>query len=544
VVSALVARIVHRGWLLVVLIAGVGIAAAVVTESAAARADTARPSAPLAPAAGVLFGAYAGPGDQGPSPSVVDLEAKLGRRLAIDHFFRAWTSPFPGDREQWDIAGGRIPMISWGGVASSEINAGAHDDLIRTRAKAVQSFGRPVLIRWFPGMASPGHASLTGSPRGFLTAWHRLRRIFTEEQAANAVWVWCPDAADFATGSAPMFYPGDDDVDWTCAEGYDYRRPAKPHPTDNHSFEEIFAPFYTWAKNHPKAMLVGEYGVEEGAPGEKAGWVDAARDALKTHMTGIAAVVYYSATSEEDGATYDWRADSSGSALAAFTAMGSDSWFNPPNDTAADATIDSGPQGTVNLRDATFTFSATKSSSFVCHLNRAAWVACTSPRRYAGLGDGHHIFEVRSVDSSGREDPRAARWEWTIDTTEPEVVTTVPQDGASNVPPDSTISATFSKPLDAATVTATSFTLATDSGGGAVTGRVVYDRASRQAHFSPDHGLLPFVTYRATVTSAVKDAVGNTCRRHVWRFEAGLPAGPALRPTWSSPRRLPGRGPS
>jgi hypothetical protein len=433
-------------------------------------------------------------------------------------------------------------MISWGGAASSEVNSGADDAVIRARATAVQSFREPLFIRWFRGMASPTQASLAGTAQDFVAAWHRVRRIFREEQADNAVWVWCPDATDFASGAAAAFYPGDDDVDWTCAEGFAYRHPATPHSTDIQTFEEIFTPFYVWAKNHPKGRLIGEYGVEEGAPGEKAGWVDAAGEALKTHMSGIAAVVYDSATSHDDGVTHDWRMDSSTSALSAFRAMGSDSWFNPAQDTAPDATIDSAPKGAVNTRDATFTFSSrTKASGFLCQLNRSPWGPCTSPRHYAGLGDGHHMFSVRSVDASGRPDPRAASWQWTIDTTEPEVVTTTPRDGASGVDPASTITATFSKPLDAATVTTGSVTLETEPGGERVTGRLVYDPATRQAHFHPDHQLIPFAAYRATVTSAVKDTVGNACRQHVWRFQTGPPSSPN-RPTVSGGRSPDGDG--
>ena len=98
------------------------------------------PGGVLAPADGALFGAAVQPPATGdPYQPVRDLEAKLGRKLAIDHYYRTWTTAFPDGREQWDASEGRIPMISWGKVATGEINAGKHDDLIRKRAQGLRA---------------------------------------------------------------------------------------------------------------------------------------------------------------------------------------------------------------------------------------------------------------------------------------------------------------------------------------------------------------------------------------------------------------------
>jgi hypothetical protein len=93
-------------------------------------------------------------------------------------------------------------------------------------------------------------------------------------------------------------------------------------------------------------------------------------------------------------------------------------------------------------------------------------------------------------------------------------------------------SAAFSKALDPASVTPKTFTVVADSGAAPVTGRVVYDPASRRARFNPNQQLLPFVTYRATITAAVKDLVGNPMGHdYVWRFHTG--------PTAEAPSALP-----
>jgi thermitase len=105
----------------------------------------------------------------------------------------------------------------------------------------------------------------------------------------------------------------------------------------------------------------------------------------------------------------------------------------PPDTTAPQTTIDSGPSGTVNSGTATFTFSASESgSTFECRLDGGVWVACTSPKQYTGLPNGSHTFEVRATDSASNVDLTPASRTWTInDTTPPETtITSGPSEGS------------------------------------------------------------------------------------------------------------------
>ncbi len=187
------------------------------------------PSAPLAPADGALFGAAVAPGQrEAPYQPLADLEGKLGRQVVIDRYDRPFGTVFPDGREQWDVAAGRIPMISWGPVATGEVNRGSWDTQIRLRAKGIRNLGQPVLISWFADPANSRNTAVSGDASQYIAAWRRIRRIFSEEEARNAIWVWCADAADFANGTADAWYPGDDTVDWICADGYNPRNPARP----------------------------------------------------------------------------------------------------------------------------------------------------------------------------------------------------------------------------------------------------------------------------------------------------------------------------
>ena len=498
-------------------------------------------SAPLTPADGAMFGVSVAPGTKdAPYQPLLDLEGKLGRRAAIDRYDRPFGTAFPDGREQWDISAGRVPMISWGPVVTAEINRGSWDSQIRLRARAIRALGQPVLITWFADAANSQNASVAGDSGQYGTAWRRIRKIFTEEDTRNAIWAWCADASDFGSGAADVWYPGDDFVDWICADGYNPRNPARPDSVAR-SFEDIFTPFHDWGGRHDKPMMVGHYGTNEDNAGDKPAWVDAARAALKGSLSGIDAVVYDSTqapATTPDGNPDDWRMDSSGDSMAAFAAMGADPWFNPQVETTLpDTVIDSGPERTVPSKDATFNFSAAGTASgFECHLDRAKWAACTSPFVVNALPDGKHSFEVRALGPSGRPDPTPAHRDWIIDTTGPEVTATSPKDGSNDVSPGSDLTATFSEAVDPATIVADNVTLVVAATGETWSGKVTYDPATRRAKLRPDRTLLPLTVYKATISAGVKDLVGNAMAKdHQWSFQTTVDGTPPRTPEQPGP---------
>ena len=282
---------------------------------------------PLEPASGALFGAYVKPRTGWTRDEVVAslerLERDLGRTLDIDHHYHPWTVPFPSWKEPWDLANGRIPMISWGNVSTRRVNSGALDGLIRSRAEAVRSFGAPMFIRWFFEMDSDAVARLAGSPASYINAWRRIRWIFGTAGAWNAVWVWCPTSWGFFEGEAQKYYPGDQYVDWICSDGYNWA-PGRGGSRWR-EFSQIYQAFYEFGVSRGKPMMAGEYGCQERAPGEKAGWFDQAREDIKERFPELDAVVYFD--SDRD---YDWRVDTSPSSYQSFITTAQDPHFNPP----------------------------------------------------------------------------------------------------------------------------------------------------------------------------------------------------------------------
>jgi hypothetical protein len=77
--------------------------------------------------------------------------------------------------------------------------------------------------------------------------------------------------------------------------------------------------------------------------------------------------------------------------------------------------ITSTPPALSKSGSANFTFTSSEpASSFSCRLNTAGFTPCTSPKTYAGLGDGSYTFRVEAVDAAGNADSSAATYSWTI----------------------------------------------------------------------------------------------------------------------------------
>ncbi|MFC7301127.1 Ig-like domain-containing protein [Cognatiluteimonas weifangensis] len=89
----------------------------------------------------------------------------------------------------------------------------------------------------------------------------------------------------------------------------------------------------------------------------------------------------------------------------------------------------------------------------------------------------------------------------------PTVTATVPAADSSDALNTAAISVSFDRSMDAASLTATSFTLACPEGT-PVTGTVTYTDASHTATLTPDAMLPAATTCTATVTTAAKDSMG------------------------------------
>jgi hypothetical protein len=164
---------------------------------------------------------------------------------------------------------------------------------------------------------------------------------------------------------------------------------------------------------------------------------------------------------------------------------------------------------------------ATISGSVTYALN-AATFTLTAPLSGSTLYTA--TITIGAKDSTG--DPLAANFVFTFTTAPPPTVTSVgPASGATGVPLNQQIAATFNTPMAASSITAPdTFTVAATAGGAVLTGTVTYDAATSTAIYSPTAALSASTQYTATITTAAQSAQGSAMAANfVWSFTTGAP---------------------
>ncbi|TDB96488.1 hypothetical protein E1266_09660 [Actinomadura sp. 7K534] len=257
---------------------------------------------------------------------VTGFERELGRRLDIVQSYRGWTADFPGALEKSVADGNRHLLLTWAGADTRKIVQGEYDELIQRRARAVKQLGQPIFLRWSPDMDTAAARKRVHSPQDFVAAWKHLRQVFEQEQVHNVAWVWCPTARGFGGADAGAFYPGDDHVDWICADAqpgsdFDYR-----------DLSESLKLFMQWARDRPKPIMVAEFGVPAAYGERRAEWL---REASKTLQDPqVKAVVYFNSDERAKNARDRRRAfavTGDKHALSALRELATTPYFNPNN---------------------------------------------------------------------------------------------------------------------------------------------------------------------------------------------------------------------
>jgi hypothetical protein len=139
-----------------------------------------------------------------------------------------------------------------------------------------------------------------------------------------------------------------------------------------------------------------------------------------------------------------------------------------------------------------------------------------------------------AMDAQG--DPLASNVVWSFitgaATTAPTVISTNPVKGATGVPTNQVLAATFGEAMNPATISATTFTL--KAGSTAVTGAVTYAVSGSVALFTPTSALAANTLYTATITPGAQDLAGNAlASNYVWTFTSGA-APNSTKPTVTS----------
>jgi beta-mannanase len=213
-------------------------------------------------------------------------------------------------------------LISWAGTDTRQIVSGADDSWIRTRARQIKALGKPVFLEWRWEMDRPNLRSQVHSGAEYVAAWDHIRAIFAAAGVQNAAWVWCPTANGFSDGQAAAFYPGNDEVDWICADAY-------PAYGSTASFASTVTAFLGWASHYAKPLMIGEFGVPESdGASQRAQWLHAAQQVVMADRQ-IKALLYFDANPAGQGPQGSYSLAGDAAALSAFRAIAAQPYFNP-----------------------------------------------------------------------------------------------------------------------------------------------------------------------------------------------------------------------
>ncbi|MBO0767242.1 MAG: hypothetical protein J2O48_01030 [Solirubrobacterales bacterium] len=315
------------------------ITALVVAVSAAAPAVAASKAVPVDPSARVALGVTtlrlaAGwyfPWSASDLNSVNQVERQLHRHLEIVNLFQDWahSAKPPLTALEQIRARGSVPEISWEpwnadpkasprptqqpAYSLASIISGTHDAYIRTWARGLKQFGRPVLLRFAQEMNIRSYSwdeGVNSNTKGqYVQAWRHVWRLFHNLGVRNVAWVWSPVAATLRKSD----YPGGAYVNVIGVSGFNGG--TLPGWDGWRSFNQIFS--HTLTELHAMAPAKPVQITEIGSSthgGNKSQWVRGMFAALKSYPY-VTSVVSYDLKKQAD-----WRIDSSASALAAFRA--------------------------------------------------------------------------------------------------------------------------------------------------------------------------------------------------------------------------------
>lgn len=124
-------------------------------------------------------------------------------------------------------------------------------------------------------------------------------------------------------------------------------------------------------------------------------------------------------------------------------------------------------------------------------------------------------------DTASPANSLAANYVWSFTTAAgsvpPTVTSTVPVNGATNVPVSQILAATFSNAMNATTINASTFSVT--AAGQAVAGTVAYSTAGNTATFTPAASLPTATTLVATITTGAQDTAGEAlAANYTWTF--------------------------
>jgi hypothetical protein len=267
---------------------------------------------------------------------LTELQSKISKKVAIAHFYTGWSNLTNGTLlTQLQVVknNGWRPMVSAnpyffdrcvssGGNIYKTIASGNCDSFLVDASKQLKSYGSPIFLRfaWEMNIDSMEWSiQKTGStPTEYIQSWRRFHDIAVREGASNVLWVFSPNIITPTSISYSALYPGNDYVDWTGLDGYNW---GKTQSWSNwESFSTVFKSSYNSLLSiaPSKPIMIAEVNTTD-IGGDKPAWYqDMLSVQLINNFPQIKAVVFYNENrSAKEGV--NWLIDISPLSLEAFS---------------------------------------------------------------------------------------------------------------------------------------------------------------------------------------------------------------------------------
>ncbi len=244
------------------------------------------------------------------------------KKLDIVHQFIDWSTNFSYVKPYADAVynNGSVLMITWEPweYTTVDINNGKADSYLNRMAQDIKSYGKEIWLRplheangdWYPWAI--GHKNKVNTNETYKAAFRHVVDIFRNNGVSNVKWVHNVNCSNVGEGTSFLgFYPGDNYVDYTSIDGYNWGT-TQSWGSVWQTFDQIFLQSYNAIKTINKPIILAEFASTE-IGGDKAKWVTESFNTIRTSYDKIFAAVWFSENKETD-----WRINSSAATLEAF----------------------------------------------------------------------------------------------------------------------------------------------------------------------------------------------------------------------------------
>jgi hypothetical protein len=161
--------------------------------------------------------------------SVLKFGRLVGHRPQIAAYYSGWFEPFQGSFARAAHAHLATPMVQ---IEPTDTNlaaiaSGQYDSYLIDYARAVRSFGYPVIISFGHEMNADwyGWGYRHTKPGVFIAAWRHIHTLFHAERAYNVTWVWSVNVVGSQqTSPVSPWWPGAAYVNWIGIDGHYFQR--------------------------------------------------------------------------------------------------------------------------------------------------------------------------------------------------------------------------------------------------------------------------------------------------------------------------------